>query len=241
MRKLTSQFLAERIVRTRKTLRRLWPDNLLKMMEYWPPMNLFETLLVAQREGKMLVSNYVHDKILTGLDDESLIRFYGGGKLTGTLVIYETPDKPFGKQVVFTREDNKINYYVFFTVPEQFQGKTNCALVMEHPDFELIYAGRNKYEIRSLRKADICIIENFPKKSHEWHDYYKRWYSYDKQFRIPTGEPKQKSNETRYLWRQNNAYIGLVMRRYDDSFGGCAIYLAVEPFVCLEAAFVSPL
>src|SRR5690242_1811447 len=50
---------------------------------------------------------------------------------TGTLLVYEAPNTPFGKFVKDTYSGWIID------IPKKFQGLKNKALVLEHPDFTL--------------------------------------------------------------------------------------------------------
>jgi hypothetical protein len=90
---------------------------------------------------------------------------------------------------------------VTFNIPEQFKGKQNCALVVEHPDFEFISLGNNRFELKAV-EGSISLLEHFPKAPNEW-------YKYDKRFRIPIGNPRNEETG-RYVWRTKGEYVGLV-------------------------------
>ncbi len=222
---IQGQTYVEQVKRTREMLRSLAPEKALEVIEFHKGLNLFQALALVQRGGKLIVPNDIHDRILMKTTDkESLSQNYP--VWTGTLVIYEKPDKPFGEQVVFSWEDIRtaINYSISFKVPKQFRGKTNCALVIEHPDFELVEVGKNnfeiprisknhdrrsrQYELKPIKGARIKLIENFPKK-------LVGWYNKDPETKIPQGEPVSKSDKARYLCRLDSAYLGPIVRGFD--------------------------
>ena len=181
---VTGQAYHEQVKRTREMLRSMTPEKALQIIEFHKGLNLFEALALAQREGKLIVPNDIHDGILTKTTDQEYLK-QNYPVWTGTLVICEAPDKKFGEQVVSRwKDDNDVKCSISFTVPKQFRGLRNCALVIEHPDFEfvkievkpilrkiesllknIIYSD---YEIKLVRGANIQLIENFPKKD-DWH------------------------------------------------------------------------
>ncbi len=209
---VTGQSYAEQARRTREMLRSLTPEKARDIIEFRGDLNLFQASAVAKREGKMLVPNDVHDRILMETKDKGLlVQFYGNWLWTGTLVIYVAPGKKFGKNIVFSWEDN-VKYSISFQIPKQFRGKTNCALVIEHPDFELIDLKDNKYELKLLEGANVRLLENFPTKS-------QRWYNTDSETKIPIGRPVKESKDARCLWRfEDSSYLGPVARYFD--YGG---------------------
>ncbi len=129
---------------------------------------------------------------------------------TGTLVIYEAPDKSFGEQVVFSWKAISIDYSISFTIPEQFRGKINCALVVEHPDFELVDLGNNRYELKVVDERSVHQIQSFAKED--------GWHNYDEKSRVPIGAKVKHDvdhgidHTIRHLWRSRNFYIGPVKR-----------------------------
>ena len=219
---VTGHSFAERVARTRQMLRSMDPEQALQVIEFHKGLNFFEALVLAQKEGKLIVPNDIHDRILMETTDKKyLIQNYS--VWTGTLIIYEKRDKPFGKEVNFSWKDNNdVEYSISFKVPKQFRGKTNCALVVEHPDFELIDRelgdlpkgqtdlGNNNYEIKPL--GEILLIENFPTET-------CKWYNPDPETKIPIGEPVKESKEARRLWRLDRAYIGSAGR-----VGGAGVF-----------------
>ena len=172
---------------------------------------IWDALAKAKERGKIIVPNSVHDRMLVETNHWGTPGIKAGySAWTGTAIIYEKPDTPFGDSVVYSWECDKVNYSITFNIPEQFRGKANCALVVEHPDFELVSLGNNSYELKADEKS-ISLLENFPKET-------QKWYHYDERFRIPVGEPlnvQQADNTVRYLWRIAGSYIGLLVRCLD--------------------------
>ncbi|MBS3068579.1 hypothetical protein J4450_07775 [Candidatus Micrarchaeota archaeon] len=214
----------EAIKRTREMLRSMTAEQLLQVIEFHKDLNLFEALALAKRENKLIVPNVIHDKILTETKDKKLLRkLYGGWKWTGTLVICEAPDRPFRKKVTFSWKDenSNIKYSVSFRVPKQLQGKANCALAIDHPDFEILEISKksstwsrifdrsksqieNQYELKLVEGGNVYLIELFPNKD--------GCYVPHPQTGIPQGEPVDDSDKARRLWRRDSAYISLLRR-----------------------------
>ena len=162
----------ERLRARREMLRSMTPERALQTIEFHTELTFFEILALARKEGKLIVPNDIHDKILTENIGHTLPdRMYPNvGVWTGTLIIYEKPGKPFEEKVVFKFIDEDGRYAtISLFVPKRFRGKKNCALVVNHPDFELINLGNNNYEIRA-QEEDIYIIERFPKTN----GYYRK-------------------------------------------------------------------
>ncbi len=180
------------------------PEQALQVIEFHGDLNFFQAVALAKREGKLIVPNDVHDRILTETKDEKYLE-QNYPVWAGTLIVYEAPDKPFGKKIVSSWEDdNSVRYSISFTIPEQFRGKTNCALVVEHPDFELINLGKNRYE---LKGQNVHQIVYFPKKDGLYMQYTETG--------IPHGRKVKESSDARYLWRLDGAYLGLLGRDWD--------------------------
>ena len=222
---ITSQSYIEQARRTREMLRSMKPETVKQVIEFHKDLTVFEALALAQREGKLIVPNDVHDRILTETGDEKYLR-ENYPVWTGTLIIYEAlsagpknadnichdsrdkaPDKPFGKEVVFSWKDDKdVEYSISFKVPKQFRGKRNCALVVEHPDFELISLGNNHYELK-VDIQNVHQIEQFPRRD--------GWYVPDAETMIPQGNEVKESSDSRYILRLNNSsYLGPVARGF---------------------------
>ena len=242
----------EAIRRTREMLRSMTAEQLLQVIEFHPNLDFFEALAFAKREGKLIVPNDIHDKILTEIEDIKLLeRLYGSWKWTGTLVIYEEPEKKFGKKVTFTFTSENEVYFISFKIPKQFRGKRNCALVMDHPDFEILEISKkpsmwsrifdrnklkrnNEYEVKPVEDATIHLIENFPKRDD--------WYNPHPETKIPQGEPVEKSEKARHSLRLGWSYVGLLLRGCDEFYfdgrrKGIDLYL--QPSRYFGAAFVS--
>jgi hypothetical protein len=191
----------EQLRRKREMLRSMTPEQAFSVIEFHERLDFFEALALAKREGKIIVPNDVHDRIQSEMEAYSA--------WTGTFVIYEAPDKPFGEKVVYGWEDGKgVGYSIRLAVPENFRGKRNCSLVVEHPDFDLVSLGNNLFEL----KADgLNLLENFPKEP-------AKWYKFDEGFRIPVGSQKRKNKSLRRLWRLDDSYLGPVARDFDDLY-----------------------
>ena len=205
---ITGQSLAEQIKRTREMLREMTPAKALEVIEFHRDLNFFEALALAKREGKLIVPNDIHDEILTKTTDKEYIK-QNYHVWTGTLVIYEAPDKPFDEQVVYSWEElNQVKPSISFEVPEQFKGLRNCALAIEHPDFELINLGNKNYEIKVSDEEAIHQIEQFPKQD--------GWYIPDAETGIPRGKAVKESSDARHLGRTtDDSYLSPVARSGD--------------------------
>jgi len=214
---VTAQSYVERARRTRQMLRSMTAEQLLQIIEFHVGLNFFEALELARKEDKMIVPNSIHDILLTESKDGIILgKPYSSFKLTGTLVIYEEPDKPFGELVVFNWDRFGSEYFLSFLVPKQFQGKSNCAFAIEHPDFEVVDLGNNRYDIRVSDETNIRLIGQFPRTSYGWHIP-------DTETKIPQGVPlrifkEAWRSEERYLLRVDGAYIGPLVR--DADIGG---------------------
>ncbi len=195
--------LIEELRHRRDMLMSIDPEKVKTVVEVYKDLTVFEVLHLARQEGRILVPNFVHDRILTETTDlEDLKQIYVAR--TGTLAIYEAPDKPFETEVVFSWKHDWVIYSASFKVPQQFQGKRNRALIMNYPDFEILDLGNNKFEIVSVDERSVHQIEHFPKKS--------GWYKPDEEFRIPRGKQVKESKEARHLWRTKGTYVGLLHR-----------------------------
>jgi len=200
----------EAVRRTREMLRSMTPEQVKQVIEFHRDLTVFEALALAKREGKIIVPNDIHDRVLTETRDKKYLE-QNYPVWTGTLVIYEKPDKKFGKGVTFSWKHDEVKYSVSFTVPKQFQGKRSCALVIEHPDFDLVDLGNNRYEIKLVDESNIHLIESFPNKG--------GWYMPHAETGILQGEPVKESNKAIYLWRIFDSYIGLLLRDVVDGGG----------------------
>ena len=192
----------EKLHARRDMLRSMKPEAVKQVIEFYNDLNFFEALALAKKEGRIIVPNDVHDRILTETKDEKYLN-QNYPRWTGTFVIYEAPNKPFEEKIVFIFDDKIVE----FTIPHQFRGKRNCALVVEHPDFELIALGNNTFEFKVL-DSKIQLIKGFPKEN-GWHMPHTK-------ITIPHGRKVQLSDETRYLLRiEDGSYGGLLVRNHD--------------------------
>ncbi len=220
---ITGQTYVEQARKAREMLMSLDPEKVKQVIEFHKGLNLFQALALAQREGSLIVPNGIHDRILTettdpeersslgdrdrrSRDKQYLIQNYPA--CTGTLVIYEKPNVPLLDKVVFSwLQFNRRTYSISFVVPEQFQGKANCALVVEHPDFELMALGNNRYELK-VDAQYVHKIEDFPEIS--------GWYMPHAETGIPHGKKVEASSDSRYLWRIDKTHICSVGRIVGD-------------------------
>ncbi len=201
----------DRLRARRQMLREMTPEQAIQVMHryivttFGSGLTFFEALALAKREGKLIVPIDVHDRILTEIEDEALIkRLYSASGWTGTLIIYEKQGEPFGNKVFFSWQDDNV-YSISFIVPKQFLGRLDCALILDHPDFELINLGSNNYQIMAADEH-IHLLENFPREPYQP-------YLYDERFRIPIGEKQKIHDDTvRHLWRLHASYIGPIAR-----------------------------
>jgi len=208
----------------REMLRSMTPEQALQVIEFHDGLNVFEAVALAKKQGKIIVPNDVHDRILTEIDKDYTA-------WTGTSVIYEKPDTSFKDKVVYSWKHDDVQHSVTFNVPKQFRRKKNCALVVEYPDFEFASLGDNRFELK-VAEGYVSLLEHFPKAS-------DKWYEYDERFRIPIGNPGDKGKSRRCLWRRDGGYVGLVarggggwdgVRRYAGLDGGPSGALGVAVF-----------
>lgn len=177
-------------------------------IEFHTGVSAFGALFLAKKEGRIILPNDVHDRILEDERITYLEQYYP--VWTGTVVIYEASDKKFEKRVVFEYDEGN---FISFDVPTCFRGKKNCALVVEHPDFDMIPLGARGHALKASELAKIHLIENFPRIEPN------AWYDYEDRFRIPVGDVRFFRREdywgpTRQLCRQYDSFVGLVVRGY---------------------------
>jgi len=199
-----------RLRQRRELLRSMTPEQAMQAIEYHTGLNVFEAVALAKREGKIIVPNFVHDRILTETNNPGF--FYQHYPVwTGTCVICEASDKPFGKKamnnpgITFSCD---IPYSMTFDIPVRFQGRTNCALVIEHPDFEIVKTGKDRFGNNTFElKADeenIHLLESLPRELGQ--------HCYDETFRIPVGAKMDRDYPYRYLCRLPSNNIIFVAR-----------------------------
>ncbi len=171
-------------------------------------LTAWDAIIKAKQEGKIIIPNQVHDRMLveTNFYETPGIK-EGYWSWTGTLVIYTKPNTSFNDKLVYNTADNvNVHYSFIVDIPQQYIGKINSALIINHSDFDILSLGNNQYKLQL--NENIFLLENFPKQT-------ENWYNYDKQFRIPIGEPiKNQDNFMRYLWKVNSNYIGLLVRGF---------------------------
>jgi len=186
----------------REMIRDMEPEDVMNMITFYPKLNVFEALALANREGALIVPNVIHDRILTETNNPVFLNNFT--VWTGTLLIYEAPGRAFGETLVYVWE-HTVQYSISFNIPDEFRGQKDCALVVQHHDFDLLPTGPNSYRLNVTDVNMIHLIENFPSTSGE------HYYSYEEQFRIPV-QSASSSNDRRLLWRMSDCYIGLVVR-----------------------------
>jgi hypothetical protein len=168
------------------------------LIEFRKDLDFIGALAVARREGKIIVPNCVYDGILSSFDRELTIRLLGH---TGTVVIYEARGKALGDSFLY--KDKYIS--IKFTIPSQFQGRTDCVLVAEHPDFELLPVGTGSYELKVPDENTLHALSDFPRNG--------GWHRLDGVFEIPVLRKSAGTNSTTgYLHRLNSGYLGPVAR-----------------------------
>ena len=194
----------QRLRDLRKMIRDMEPEDVMNMITFYPKLTVFEALALANREGALIVPNVIHDRILTETNNPVFLN--NPPVWTGTLLIYEAPGRAFGETLVYAWKHDGVQYSISFDIPVKFRNKSDCALVVQYPDFDLVPAEGNSYELIVANKSMVHLIENFPSQS-------LNWYQYDGQFRIPIGHPINPSPDSRWLWREpDHCHIGLLVR-----------------------------
>ncbi len=167
-------------------------------------LTMWDAIERANKEGYIIIPNQVHDRMLVETDFFKTPGIKEGYPAwTGTLVIYTNPDTPFNDNVIYNWEHDNVFYSISINIPEIYKGKVNSALVIEHPNFNILSLGNNSYEIK-LNK-NIFLFENFPRKSGQ--------YRQDKQFRILIVEKSETEDKNIIvLQRIESNYIGTLVR-----------------------------
>ncbi len=199
----------------REMIRGVKPEDAAVMMEFHDDMSIFEALDLARREGRIIVPNDVHVAIA------ARARKTASGywaTWTGTFIAYEAPDVPLGDRIlggwmalVGARVEG---FEIGFDVPAEFRGKTNCALVVEHPDFELVDLGGNRFEVRPL-EGSVSLVEVFPAENNVY-------YECDARFGIPVGA-RSGVDTSKYLARADGAHCGFVGYGPSDMGSGISV------------------
>ena len=161
---------------------------------------------LKKSNGRTMASNLDMDK---GIQSETL--YVAPLARTGTFLVYEAPGKAFGEQVNFEG--------LIFDVPKEYQGRKDCALVLEQPDVDFHPAAiavpaipgfedHPDVTMLDLSKGHLTgkvikVIENFPETS--------GWYDADKETGIPQGpELPDLPNFAGYPPRHNEGALHLV-------------------------------
>ncbi len=187
----------------REVLVDMTPQQAFDSMEFHQKLTLFEAMQLAETAGKLIVPNLVLDRVLFNL----LYPVW-----SGTIVVSEAPNKPFGEHVDYMWEDiEKNSHSIRFEVPKEFRRKVNCALVVEHPDFHLLNFGGNLYEVKLEVASMIYTIEDF---------HFSGWYSRPIQntLEIPRAVELLIDSPSWFLFRADHPYIGPIVRDKFDNF-----------------------
>lgn len=158
-----------------------------------------DAISLAQKSNKILASNIALDFLLSinkgGLAD-------AGWYWTGTLLAYEKAGAPFGEELRYYDRSTGFEYIV--PVPKKFQGKTDCAIASNHPDFSLEIKGSQ----RIFKAVRLDLLEDFPQLA----DFYR----IDPRYGIPFGNPVETSiSDARYFYR-DESHVSLIARSVGD-------------------------
>ena len=161
---------------------------------YSTGVDFFDALSLSN--GRAMLSNSQVDEILK--DEKARLQYKDAFPMwTGTIIVYEKAGVPFGTTI-------KGRDGVTFDIPKKYQGKKDCAIVIESPNYSLTKT--------RLTATKTSLIENFPKKN--------GWYLPDSAHGIPQGkEAKDSDKNARYLWRNNTDSIVPLSRYFDVSYG----------------------
>jgi hypothetical protein len=199
----------------REMIRSVKPEDAAFMMEFHDDMSIFEALDLAKGEGRIIVPNDVHVAI-AARGRKTASGYWA--TWTGTFIAYEAPDVPLGDRIlggwmalIGARVEG---FEIGFGVPVEFRGKTNCALVVEHPDFELVDLGGNRFEVRSL-EGSVSLVEAFPAENNVY-------YECDARFGIPAGA-RSGVDTSKYLARADGAHCGFVGYGPSDMGSGISV------------------
>lgn len=193
----------------RNMLRSMDLDEVLELMDSDRQSDMIQAIYLALRERKLLIPNNIIDRLSVEKETEA-------GGWTGTLVAYEAPGVPFGDRIAYAWNDGKTEYSSVFDVPEQFRGRSNCALVVEYPDFELVHLGDGLFQFKAAGEH-VSLVEDFPaKRGNDRSLGHRDDFLYDEQFSIPRGAsrfpfPGNKQGIDHALISMD-AHVGLVLR-----------------------------
>ena len=146
-----------------------------------------EALWKADDAGLVMASNRRLGSALVGSDEfRGVLRAFACW--SGTMVGYDEPGKPLGRFIEYTNSETDIRY--MFPVPLEHQGKSDIALVAEHPDLQIL-----KDEKDRVVMAHAVWAVGFPSS--------EGWYRSDARFDLPTPEKiNPASPAARYLLRE---------------------------------------
>ncbi len=191
----------QRLRAKREMLKGMTPEQAYNVIEWHNhPLSFIQAIALANETGKLIVPNIVIDRIL------KKARFEIPSVRTGTLVIHEAPDKPFGDTVFYNYHD------IGFSVPTRFQGRKNCALVVEYPDFALVRLENGPNQLAVPDESHLHLVERFPRCNDR--------YLPDADFGVPYGtrlytllyDVFRRSLKLRTLWRESGSYVGPIAR-----------------------------
>ncbi len=188
----------ERLHHLRAMLKQMPPEAAYEMIEFHHNLTLFEAVALAKETGKLMVPNIVLGNILAKTK-LSLPRVW-----SGTMLIFDSipDDAPYSFRSIV------------FKAPDSFHGLTrSSALVVEHPDFDLVtlepdqnYA--DKYKLSVQDETQLHAMPNF----------YRRdgICTTDAEFGLPNNIRFEDGSDTVHVTGPLFGYIGLVRRFFDD-------------------------
>jgi hypothetical protein len=144
-------------------------------------LTLSRAISTAHRSGLKMASNRRVDSDLKSGKNTGVFR-------TGTFVIYESLDRPFGEKIEYEG--------ITYEVPQKYQGQRNKMLVFEHEDGVQMDA---KGTLVGDKVKDVdCPSEN-------------GWYKLDPETGMPNGkEPSSEDDrDARYWYGRRSKYGGI--------------------------------
>lgn len=149
---------------------------------------------------------------------------------TGTQVAYAKKNEKIGNFIEYTDSKTGIRYVfeagdakgeknVIIAINQGFTQGAKSGISCDTSLITYVGDGGNNVFVRIAEEAKADILTGFPKSDN--------WYLADRKFGIPVGEKADSSKEeTRYLWRLDGAYVGLLARSYHIGVSGCRDVLA---------------
>ena len=146
-----------------------------------------EALLRADDAGWVMASNRRLGSALVGSEEfRGLMAAFACW--SGTMVGYDEPGKKLGNFIEYMNTEMGIRY--MFPVPPEHRGKSDIALVAEHPDLQLVKDGKDMVVM-----ARFVGVVDFPSSD--------GWYRSEARFDLPTAEKiNPASGAARYLMRE---------------------------------------